>query len=170
MSLQYFTLNNKEQTCTLAQCLVHCLLGLKSYPTVLLKGELGAGKTALIREIVRTLPGGDVAEISSPSFNLVNHYPTLPPVSHFDLYRLEQTGLDPDLEEEILSEDRLILVEWGNHLPEHLHPENSLQLALNICPPGREIAIAGSREDLINCIISRALYKGIPYQEENQCT
>ena len=57
-------------------------------PVILLMGDLGAGKTTLIRFLVEALPGGENAEVASPSFTLCNVYPTTPKVQHFDLYRL----------------------------------------------------------------------------------
>jgi len=55
---------------------------------LLLSGALGAGKTTLVRGLVSALPGAELAEVSSPSFNIVNIYPTTPQVAHFDLYRV----------------------------------------------------------------------------------
>jgi tRNA threonylcarbamoyladenosine biosynthesis protein TsaE len=55
---------------------------------VLLRGDLGSGKTTFVRGLVAALPGGEEAEVASPSFNLVNVYPTRPEVVHMDLYRL----------------------------------------------------------------------------------
>ena len=59
-----------------------------------MEGELGAGKTTLVRGLVEALPGGQDAEVASPSFNLVNLYPTQPETAHVDLYRCEGAPLD----------------------------------------------------------------------------
>ena len=170
MPLISFCLPDLEQTKSMASCFAACLSQMSEYPVFLLQGELGAGKTTFIRELVTRFPGGSESEICSPSFNLVNYYPTTPRVSHFDLYRLDHCGIDPDLEEELLdAESRLILVEWGNFLPHDLQPETSVRLTFNICPLGRDLTIEGEQEDLLSCINSRALQSGIPVQEERKC-
>ncbi|MFO7816590.1 MAG: tRNA (adenosine(37)-N6)-threonylcarbamoyltransferase complex ATPase subunit type 1 TsaE [Desulfovibrionales bacterium] len=165
-----FYLKDARRTNTLSSCLAECLLDMHLYPVLLLEGGLGAGKTTFIRELVNNLPGGHESEVSSPSFNLVNYYPTSPEVSHFDLYRLELTGIDPDLEEEILSgNDKLIVIEWSNFLPPDLQPDKNFRLTFNICPQGREVAIQTDQYDLLDCLTGKAQKKGIPFQEENQC-
>jgi tRNA threonylcarbamoyladenosine biosynthesis protein TsaE len=85
---------------------------------VLLEGDLAAGKTTLVRGLVRAL-GGDDGEVSSPTFVLLQSYPCrggrVGVVHHVDLYRLgekisdlREIGID-----EILSEpDAVVAVEW----------------------------------------------------------
>lgn len=63
---------------------------------LLLQGPLGTGKTTFVRGFAESLPGGENAQISSPSFNLVNHYPTQPEIIHIDLYRLVENESDKD--------------------------------------------------------------------------
>lgn len=68
----------------------------KLFPTggiIALSGDLGAGKTTFVRELVRTLTGNPEKRVTSPTYVLHQSYPDAkPPVEHFDLYRLE--GLD----------------------------------------------------------------------------
>lgn len=87
--------------------------------TLLLQGQLGAGKSHFARAAIRALigPGGDRAEVPSPSFTLVQVYDTaLGEVWHADLYRLtdpaeaEELGLDAAMEEAVC------LVEWPDRL------------------------------------------------------
>ncbi|MFP4657621.1 MAG: tRNA (adenosine(37)-N6)-threonylcarbamoyltransferase complex ATPase subunit type 1 TsaE [Desulfonatronovibrionaceae bacterium] len=163
-------LDDPEQTAWAASVFSRCLSGMKICPVILLQGELGAGKTTFVRELVIRLPGGDKAEVSSPSFNLVNYYPTRPEVAHFDLYRLEHSGLDPDLEEEIIDPGfKLLLVEWGNRLLKSLLPKNRLYLTFNIRPLGRELTIEGEQADLLACLASLARESDISFQEEPRC-
>jgi len=76
---------------------------------VLLFGDLGAGKTALVRGFVEGLSGGGVR---SPSFTLVNEYDAEIGVTHADLFRLTP-GEHVDLGlEEALEEGRVVFVEW----------------------------------------------------------
>ncbi len=57
-----------------------------------LRGTLGSGKTTLTRGLVAALPGGEDAEVASPSFTLCNIYPTRPALLHADLYRMGDNG------------------------------------------------------------------------------
>jgi tRNA threonylcarbamoyladenosine biosynthesis protein TsaE len=106
---------------------------------LLISGPLGAGKTTLIRSIVANLPGGEEAEVSSPSFNLVNVYPTQPEVVHIDLYRLGQYGMDESLAEYLDSEQAILLVEWAEFLPDSVVPENSIRLTIELSGENRVI-------------------------------
>jgi tRNA threonylcarbamoyladenosine biosynthesis protein TsaE len=84
---------------------------------ILLQGELGAGKTVLVRGIAEGLSAG---KVRSPSFTLVNEYSAAIPVTHADLYRRSPGGQDDLGLEEALEEGRLVLVEWAenwNHPP-----------------------------------------------------
>ncbi len=55
--------------------------------TILLYGELGSGKTFITRDFVALL--GSKAEVSSPSFSLINQYDGVPLINHVDLYRVK---------------------------------------------------------------------------------
>jgi tRNA threonylcarbamoyladenosine biosynthesis protein TsaE len=94
----------------------------------MLEGALGAGKTTLVRGLVAALPGGEEAEVSSPSFNVLNLYPTTPPTAHFDLYRLENQPPDESLLECIEAGAHLLLIEWPQYLPRRHWPASYLRL------------------------------------------
>lgn len=91
---------------------------LKPGDLVLLSGDLGAGKTALARSIVRTLAGDPGLDVPSPSFALVQPYEAATgPVLHADLYRLR----DPREIDELGLFDRadaIVLVEWPERSPD----------------------------------------------------
>jgi tRNA threonylcarbamoyladenosine biosynthesis protein TsaE len=89
-------------------------------------GDLGMGKTTLINSLCSSLPGGEDAETSSPSFTLCNMYPTEPPVAHFDLYRQENGAADESLLNFLDGERHLVLVEWAERLPEYALPPTRL--------------------------------------------
>lgn len=95
---------------------------------LLLKGELGAGKTALVNAIVRALPGGDDAEPSSPSFTICNIYCTAPVVHHFDLYRLPPGSMFDALAESFDDRTTLTIVEWPEHMAVEDAPHDGLTL------------------------------------------
>ncbi len=91
---------------------------LRAGDVITLRGDLGAGKTALARAIIRHLAGDPAEEVPSPTFTLVQTYEHLsPPVWHFDLYRLTDPGEVVELGWEE-ARQACALVEW----PERLGP------------------------------------------------
>ena len=78
---------------------------------VLVSGELGAGKTTLIRGACRAL--GVTEPVTSPTFTIGQRYSGRVPVSHLDLYRLADLDReDPALLEDYLTGDAIAFVEW----------------------------------------------------------
>jgi tRNA threonylcarbamoyladenosine biosynthesis protein TsaE len=78
---------------------------------VVVSGELGAGKTTLIRGACRAL--GVEEPVTSPTFTIGQRYRGRVPVSHLDLYRLEELeGEEPALLEDYLDPDAVTFVEW----------------------------------------------------------
>jgi tRNA threonylcarbamoyladenosine biosynthesis protein TsaE len=78
---------------------------------VLVSGELGAGKTTLIRGACRAL--GVREPVTSPTFTIGHRYRGRVPVSHLDLYRLERLDReDPGLLDDYLDPGSVALVEW----------------------------------------------------------
>jgi tRNA threonylcarbamoyladenosine biosynthesis protein TsaE len=78
---------------------------------VLVSGELGSGKTTLIRGACRAL--GVEAPVTSPTFTIGRRYRGRLPISHLDLFRLETLeGEDPGLIDDYLTADAVAFVEW----------------------------------------------------------
>ena len=103
---------------------------------VALKGDLGAGKTALARAIIRSLAGDETLDVPSPTFTLVQSYETRLPVVHFDLYRL---GSPSDLDELGFAEEAaeaVTLVEWPERAGARL-PSDAIEIALEHRGEGR---------------------------------
>jgi tRNA threonylcarbamoyladenosine biosynthesis protein TsaE len=87
---------------------------------VILRGDLGAGKTTLVKGIAATLGAADPEEVTSPTFTLVHEYQGRKlRLYHLDLYRLETERelATLGLEEMVESPDALVLVEWGEKFP-----------------------------------------------------
>jgi tRNA threonylcarbamoyladenosine biosynthesis protein TsaE len=101
---------------------------LKPPQLLILRGELGAGKTTLVKGIADALGAADPDEVTSPTFTLVHEYQgrrnggdgDQGPVElyHLDLYRIEnERQLDTLGIEEMASEDAILLIEWGEKFP-----------------------------------------------------
>jgi tRNA threonylcarbamoyladenosine biosynthesis protein TsaE len=85
--------------------------GLEPGDVVLIEGELGAGKTTLVRGAARAL--GVRQPVTSPTFTIGQRYPAPVPVAHLDLYRVPGlAGEDPDLLSDYLRADTIAFVEW----------------------------------------------------------
>jgi tRNA threonylcarbamoyladenosine biosynthesis protein TsaE len=81
---------------------------------LLLKGELGAGKTTFVRGLARGC--GSQALVASPTFQLVRVYPGRVQLAHVDLYRMEEKSELADLGLEDLLEEGAVVIEWGDRL------------------------------------------------------
>jgi tRNA threonylcarbamoyladenosine biosynthesis protein TsaE len=84
---------------------------LKQGDAVLIAGELGSGKTTFVRGACRAL--GVTAVVTSPTFTVGQRYPGPIPVSHIDLYRIENLDdEEPDLLSDYLDADTIAFIEW----------------------------------------------------------
>jgi tRNA threonylcarbamoyladenosine biosynthesis protein TsaE len=112
-----FTTQSGADTIAVGRKLVDLL---KPPQLLLLRGELGTGKTTLVKGIAQALEAAEPDEVTSPTFTLLHEYDGTrkgKPVKlyHLDVYRLESErqletlGLD-----ELLTPDALVLVEWGD--------------------------------------------------------
>jgi len=111
-----FTTQSGADTVEVGRKLAHLL---KPPQLLLLRGELGAGKTTLVKGIAEALDAAEADEVTSPTFTLLHEYDGTrkgKPIKlyHLDVYRLESErqletlGLD-----ELLTAEALVLVEWG---------------------------------------------------------
>jgi tRNA threonylcarbamoyladenosine biosynthesis protein TsaE len=107
---------------------------------ILFEGEVGAGKTTLIKAICKELGVEDVA--SSPTFSIINEYTTIDEsmVYHIDLYRLK--SLDEALEigiDEYIYADGLCLIEWPQILEDLIFDEKALKIEIKTIGEKREL-------------------------------
>ena len=93
-------------------------------------GELGTGKTHLIKGLAMGLGVDDRYYVTSPSFTIINEYPGRIPLNHFDLYRLGETDQMEELGyEEYFYGEGVTVIEWAEKvLP--LLPENRLMVEI----------------------------------------
>ena len=110
---------------------------------VAIRGDLGAGKTTLVKAICRGL--GVTDDVTSPTYAIVHEYSGRLPVYHLDLYRLEGprdlTNISWD---EIMAAHAVVLVEWPERAAAAL-PENHISIALDHVPgdADRRVLLAG---------------------------
>jgi len=147
-------LRTLDRLADLGRALAKCLCDEPSLRCLLLRGALGSGKTTLTRFLVEALPGGDGADISSPSFTLCNVYPTHPPVFHYDLFRV--AGAVPEeLCESLEAGDGVVVVEWAEYLPVACQPQDFLDICFQVREDERIVHVAphGLRsEEIRHCL------------------
>ena len=111
-----FTTKNGADTIEVGRKLVKLL---KPPQLLILRGDLGTGKTTLVKGIAEALDAAEAEEVTSPTFTLVHEYEGThhgKPVKlfHLDVYRLEgERQLETLGLYELLTQDALVLVEWG---------------------------------------------------------
>ena len=134
-------LNSPEETSNLAKTFAE---QLNPGNVVAFYGNLGAGKTFMIKHICKALK--TIEEPTSPSFTLINEYHTLQQISiyHFDFYRLdheaELTNLGID---DFLYNDNICLIEWAEKIEKFL-PSNRYDIFIKFIeknPESRKIEI-----------------------------
>lgn len=91
---------------------------LRPGDVVVLAGELGAGKTCLVQGLAAAL--GHDGRVTSPTFLLARRLDTTPPVVHADAWRLDRVGDLLDLGDELLDDDVVTVLEWGDAVAEVL--------------------------------------------------
>ncbi|HWZ11864.1 MAG TPA: tRNA (adenosine(37)-N6)-threonylcarbamoyltransferase complex ATPase subunit type 1 TsaE [Acidobacteriaceae bacterium] len=106
-----FTTSSADETIALGVELAQLLTPPK---LILLRGDLGAGKTTLVKGIAAALGAAEPDAVTSPTFTLVHEYAGPVRVLHLDVYRLEtERQLSTLGIEEMLEGENLVLIEWG---------------------------------------------------------
>ena len=123
------TTNSAEETIAFGRKLAETLAPPK---LVLLRGDLGAGKTTLVKGIAAAFEAAEEEDVTSPTFTLVHEYRSpRANLYHIDLYRidtqreLETLGLD-DLRAD---SNGILLIEWGEKFP-RLQRERDVEISL----------------------------------------
>jgi len=106
---------------------------------ILFNGDMGVGKTTLIKQLCKTLGVQDAT--SSPTFSLVNEYQTIDnqTVYHFDFYRLnkETEALDMGVDDYLYS-GNWCFIEWSEKIAS-LIPENHTTISIELLPSGERL-------------------------------
>ena len=123
-----FTTESAEETIELGRELAKMLAPPK---LVLLRGDLGAGKTTLVKGIAEAFGAASEYDVTSPTFTLIHEYRgPAATLYHIDLYRvdtqreLETLGLD-----DLMGENSILLIEWGEKFT-RFERERDVEIAL----------------------------------------
>src|SRR3989440_6533947 len=110
------TTHSTEDTIAFGRTLASLLAPPK---LVLLRGDLGAGKTTLIKGIAASFEAAAEEDVTSPTFTLVHEYRGPDAILyHIDLYRVDTPReLDTLALDDLRSEDSILLIEWGEKFP-----------------------------------------------------
>lgn len=134
-----FDSQSPDQTARLGERLA---ARLEPGDTVLVAGDLGAGKTCFIQGICAGL--GIDEPVTSPTFTLVNEYDDRVRVAHFDLYRLDSPDSVLELGFDEYVDNCVCLVEWGDKFPE-IMPSDAITVHIEIGDDTRrELVITGA--------------------------
>jgi tRNA threonylcarbamoyladenosine biosynthesis protein TsaE len=128
MDARELTTHSAEETVAFGRTLAELLSPPK---IVLLRGDLGAGKTTLVKGIAEGFQAASEEDVTSPTFTLVHEYRgPRANLYHIDLYRidtprqLETLGLD-----DLVAPNSILLIEWGEKFPWFVH-ERDVEIAL----------------------------------------
>lgn len=136
-----FTTHSPEETIALGRELAPLLTPPK---LVLLRGDLGAGKTTLVKGIAQAFEAAAEEDVTSPTFTLIHEYRgPLATLYHIDLYRvdtqreLETLGLD-----DLMGDNTVLLIEWGEKFP-RFERERDVEIALErVAENDRRISVS----------------------------
>ncbi len=127
--IREITTDSPEETIAFGRSLIELLAPPK---LVLLRGDLGAGKTTLVKGIAAGFDAADPEDVTSPTFTLVHEYrgPKVT-VYHIDLYRIDtQRELDTLALDDLRADKSILLVEWGEKFPRFVR-EREVEIALD---------------------------------------
>lgn len=141
MTTREVTTSSPEETTAFGRRLA---AELRPPALVLVSGELGAGKTTLVKGIVSGLGLAAEEDVTSPSFVFVHVFGNHTRLYHVDLYRVEEpTELESLGLDDLLAEQAIVVVEWGERLP-LIHSGRVLRVHLDaISNERRRIRVEG---------------------------
>jgi len=127
--LREVTTDSAEETVAFGRSLAQLLAPPK---VVLLRGDLGAGKTTLVKGIAAAFEAASEEDVTSPTFTLIHEYRgPRANLFHIDLYRIDtQRELETLALDDLRTEDSILLIEWGEKFP-RFGRERDLEIALD---------------------------------------
>jgi tRNA threonylcarbamoyladenosine biosynthesis protein TsaE len=127
--LREIATHSAEETIAFGRTLAELLAPPK---LVLLRGDLGAGKTTLVKGIAAAFDAAAEDDVTSPTFTLVHEYRgPRANLFHIDLYRVDtQRELDTLALDDLRSDDSILLIEWGEKFP-RLVRERDIEISLD---------------------------------------
>ena len=140
--LREVTTDSAEETVAFGRTLRDLLAPPK---LVLLRGDLGAGKTTLVKGIAAAFEAASEEDVTSPTFTLIHEYRgPRANLYHIDLYRIDtQRELDTLALDDLRGEDSILLIEWGEKFP-RLVRERDVEVRLEQeGENGRRIRVSG---------------------------
>ncbi|HEY7403712.1 MAG TPA: tRNA (adenosine(37)-N6)-threonylcarbamoyltransferase complex ATPase subunit type 1 TsaE [Candidatus Angelobacter sp.] len=126
--MKTFKTHSAEETTELGRQLA---AQLKPGTIVLLRGDLGAGKTTLIKGIAEGFRAARAEDVTSPTFTLIHEYRG-PEVTlyHIDLYRIDtQRELDTLALDDLMTAGSILLIEWGEKF-DRFRRERDVEIAI----------------------------------------
>ena len=126
--MRTFQTHSAEETTELGRRLA---VEIKPDSIVLLRGELGAGKTTLVKGIAEGFNAARAEEVTSPTFTLIHEYRG-PEVTlyHIDLYRIDtQRELDTLALDDLMTANSILLMEWGEKF-QRFATERDVEIAI----------------------------------------
>jgi tRNA threonylcarbamoyladenosine biosynthesis protein TsaE len=126
--LREITTHSPEETIAFGRTLKDLLVPPK---LVLLRGDLGAGKTTLVKGIAAAFEAAAEEDVTSPTFTLIHEYRgPRANLYHIDLYRIDtQRELDTLALDDLRAEDSILLIEWGEKFPRFVR-ERDVEIVL----------------------------------------
>lgn len=139
--LREFTTNSPEETIALGRELASLLSPPK---LAVLTGDLGAGKTTLVKGIAQGFQAASEEDVTSPTFTLIHEYRgPAAAVYHIDLYRIDTPReLDTLALDDLITDNSVLLIEWGEKFP-RFQRERDFEIALQrTSERGRKIVVS----------------------------
>jgi tRNA threonylcarbamoyladenosine biosynthesis protein TsaE len=126
--MKTFTTHSAEETTDLGRRLS---ADLKPGSIVLLRGDLGAGKTTMVKGIAEGFQAAKADDVTSPTFTLIHEYRGLAvTLYHIDLYRIDtQRELDTLALDDLMTPESILLIEWGEKF-ERFAKERDVEIAI----------------------------------------
>jgi len=126
--MKTFSTHSAEETTDLGRRLA---TDLKPGSIVLLRGDLGAGKTTMVKGIAEGFQAAKAEDVTSPTFTLIHEYRG-PAVTlfHIDLYRIDtQRELDTLALDDLMTPQSILLIEWGEKF-QRFAQERDVEIAI----------------------------------------